>query len=905
MTARRRILIFSLALLCLALSPAAAHADFGFAPGSTALSAENEDGTLATQAGSHPYALSLSFALKTEGGKTIGGAMRNLITDLPPGLIANPQAVPTCTRQDFEAQSCSVGTQIGVLETVLPGVGLAVGPLYNLVPPPGVAAQVGFSTLGFTLMGSGSVRTEEGYGARVTSLNLPLEASAATARIWGTPADEDHDPERGVAEAGTLGSSTDAPLIPFLTLPSACDAPPELTLRADSKLNPGVFASETAPLRDKGGNPQVLTGCEAVPFSPTVKAAPSTQAAESAAGFALHLSLPNKGLLNPKEGAVAETQPEKLVLALPQGMTANPAAAEGQGACTEAQYKATACPASAKLGALTASTPLLAEGLEGSVYLATPHDNPFDSLLAVYVIASAPERGVVVKQAGLIEADPVTGQLTTTIEGLPPVPYSGFELRLREGPRAPLITPQACGTYTATAELYPFSDPEAATVRSAPFKIATGAGGAPCASSEAELPNSPSFEAGSLAPLAGGFSPFITRISRSDGTQRFSSLSVTLPKGLSAKLAGTGQCSETQIAVAEARTAQGQGALELSSPSCPANSQIAAVTAGAGAGQPHYVQGRAYLAGPYKGAPLSLAIVTPAVAGPFDLGVVVVRAALQVNEENAQVTVQSDPLPSILHGIPLDLRSASVQVDRQEFTLNPTSCEPTEVRGSLTSLAGQGASIANRFAVGGCAALGFKPALKVAFKGKTTRGSHPKLSATLTPRPGDANVSFAQVRLPKTAFLDQAHIKTVCTRVQFAAEACPAGSIYGSAEAVTPLLDYPLRGTVYLRSSSHTLPDLVVAFRGPDYQPIKFALAGVTDSVNGALRNTFEAAPDVPVSSFRLQLFGGKRGLVVLTSGFCANRGALVRMRAHNGRQLTAHPKVRASCRGKGRRASR
>lgn len=901
MIARRALLA---ALLTLALLPAVAKADFGFKPGSVTMSFEDEEGNPVTQAGAHPYALKLEFALNTkEGGQTEGGAMRDLIVDLPPGLIGNPQALAACSRQDFEAAQCSGATQIGVLHTILPGVGEALGALYNLVPPPGSAAQVGFSNLGFTLLGSAGVRTEEGYGVRVTNLNLPLEASAGTATIWGTPADESHDFERGNE---LQGESTDAAHLPYLTLPTSCQAAPELTLRADSKFAPGAYAPETVSLLDEGGNPQALSGCEAVPFNPSLAAAPSTDQAESASGLGLQLSLPNKGLLNPKAGAVVETEPRKLSFTLPQGFTANPAAANGQGACSEEAYEHTACPSDSKLGTLTGQTPLLEEAFEGSVYLAKPHANPFDSLLAIYVIAQAPERGVTIKQAGLIEADPTTGQLTTTIEGLPPVPYSSVQVNLREGPRAPLITPQACGSYRATAKLYPFSDPEAPTTKSVPLDISTGTGGAPCASGEAGLPNVPGFDAGSLTPLAGSFTPFTTRIARQDGSQRFSSLNVTLPKGLSAKLAGTAQCSDAQIASAVARSHEGQGALELASPSCPANSQVATVNAGAGAGQPYYVPGKAYLAGPYKGAPLSLAIITPAVAGPFDLGVVVVRAALQVSEETAQASVQSDPLPSILHGVPLDVRSASVQVDKQEFTLNPTSCDPTEVKGSLSTLAGQSASLTSRFQVGGCEGLGFKPSLRIAFKGKTNRGAHPQLTATLTPRPGDANVSFAQVKLPPTAFLDQAHIKTVCTRVQFAADQCPAASIYGSAEAITPLLGYPLKGNVYLRSSSHVLPDLVVAFKGPDYQPIKFALAGVTDSVHGALRNTFEAPPDVPVSSFRLKLFGGKRGLVVLTDGFCADRSALVRMRAHNGRTLTAHPKVQAACRkAKAKRSKR
>ena len=415
MIARR---VLSLALLCLALSPAAARAGFEFLPGSLAMSAENSDGTLTTQASSHPYAFTAHFALKTTaGGQTEGGSMRNLIIDLPPGMVANPQAVFDCSRQDFEAQTCDPSTQVGVFQTILPGVGEANGPLYNLTPPPGVAAQVGFSSLGFTLLGSAGVRTEEGYGARVTANNLPLESSSGTFTIWGTPADKRHDPERGSAEQGTLGSSSEGPLLPFFTLPSSCLAPPLLTLRAESKL--GDLAAETAPMRDQGANPVALSGCDAVPFAPNVLSLPGSAIAESPSGLDFQLGLPGKGLLNPNEGAVSETEPETMVISLPAGVTANPAAANGQGVCTPAQYRAASavsgpgqgCPQSAKIGTLSASTPLLEEAIEGSVYLAAPHENPFGSLLALYIVAAVPERGVLVKQAGEVSLDPLTGQL--------------------------------------------------------------------------------------------------------------------------------------------------------------------------------------------------------------------------------------------------------------------------------------------------------------------------------------------------------------------------------------------------------------------------------------------------------------------------------------------------------------
>ena len=916
---RLRSLIAGLtAIFVLALIPASALADFGIEPGSVTLTAENRDGTLTQLAGSHPFALTVGFAVNADAeGKSEGGEVRNVIVDLPPGLVGNTTAVATCSRQSFEGQNpqCAPDTQVGYLRAKVSGAGEAFGPIYNLDPPPGVAAQLGFSVLGgITSFQYGSVRTEAGYGIRIAAPSIPIAMTEVNATVWGNPADPGHDPERTCfAPNGSTFEGCPSPAADraFLTMPTSCLAPPELTVSVDSKLAPGVYSEESGSLLNSADQPTALSGCQSVPFSPSVAASPTTTAGDSPSGLGLNLNLPNENLTNAEEDAVAETEPKKLVLTLPEGITANPASVNGQAVCTFAQYKASACPESSKLGSLVADSPLLDEAIEGSLYLAAPHENPFGTLLALYNIAEAPRHGVVVKQAARIDADPETGQLTTTLDDLPPLPYSGFEVRLREGPRAPLITPQACGTYTARAELYPFSDPETATVKTVPFTISTGAGGAACASSEAELPNAPTFSAGVTQPLAGGFSPLVTRISREDGSQRFGAVNLTLPPGLSAKLAGTETCSEAQIAAAQARSKEGEGALEAASPSCPLGSQIATVDVGVGAGStPYFVQGKAYLAGPYKGAPLSLAIVTPAIAGPFDLGVVVVRAALHINEENAQVTVASDPIPRILAGIPLAVRSVAVNVDRREFTVNPTSCQPTAVTGALTSLTGATAPLTDRFQVGGCGGLGFKPRLQIAFKGKVRRTAHPRLVATLRPRPGDANVSFAQVKLPKAAFLDQSHIGTVCTRVQFAAGAgngsqCPAASVYGRAEARTPLLGYPLKGTVFLRSSNNVLPDLAVAFSGPPSQPIHFALAGKTDAVKGALRNTFQTAPDVPVSFFRLELFGGKKGLVELSDGLCQRRSSLVRFRGHNGRTYTTSSKVVAACgskKGKPRR---
>jgi hypothetical protein len=330
------------------------------------------------------------------------------------------------------------------------------------------------------------------------------------------------------------------------------------------------------------------------------------------------------------------------------------------------------------------------------------------------------------------------------------------------------------------------------------------------------------------------------------------------------------------------------------------------VAAGSGI-TPIHVGAHAYLAGPYKGAPLSVVVITPAVAGPFDLGVVTTRVALNVDPETAKIHAVSDPLPQILDGIPLDVRSISLELGRPSFTLNPTSCDPSSVLGSATSALGGSAALSSPFQVGGCNTLPFKPNLAISIKGATKRGGHPALKAVATAKPGEANIGRVSVALPPTEFLDQGNIKTICTKVQFAANQCPAASIYGKATAITPLLDSPLSGPVYLRSSTHKLPDLVVALKGPASQPIEVVLAGKIDTFHKGLRNTFEAVPDAPVSKFVLEMQGGpKKGLIENSANICkADNKATVLMDGQNGKVHDTEPVLKTSCGEKGRKGGK
>ena len=546
------------------------------------------------------------------------------------------------------------------------------------------------------------------------------------------------------------------------------------------------------------------------------------------------------------------------------------------------------------------------ETLKGSLYLAKPYANPEHTLIALYMAIASARYGVIFKVPLKVEPDPRTGQLITTAEGLPQWPFSHFRLHFREGARSPLVTPPSCGTHTVQAMLYPSSG-GAPVESTSSFEIIAGPNGAPCPSGG--QPFNPGFEAGSINNAAGRYSPFDMRLTRQDGDQDLTRFSAELPPGMIGRLAGTAQCPAAAIAQARSRSGQNGGAEEQADPSCPADSQIGRVIAGAGVGQVlTYVPGSLYLAGPYNGAPLSVVAIVPALAGPFDAGTVVTQEALRIDPLSAEVEADgsaSDPIPHILKGIPLAVRDVQVYVDKPDFTLNPTSCEPSATLATLWA-GGQDVfsaaddaphSLAARFQAASCASLGFTPKLSLKLRGsKPTRGGHPALRGVYTPRKGDANLKRLVLRLPHSAFLDQAHIRTICTRVQFAAgggngEKCPRGAVYGHAKAWTPLLSQPLVGPVYLRSSNHNLPDFVAALHGI----IDVEAVARIDSVKGGIRATFPVIPDAPLSRVIVNMQGGKKGLIVNSTDLCkAKHRAGAAYLAHNGRRAAGRPVVRA-----------
>ena len=914
----QRILIPLLALFALLIAAAPAQAAFGFE--AVGVEFEKQGGGIAEQAGSHPFAMTtridMNRILDAEDHEVPDGTLRDLSVELPPGFVGDPGAVPTCPNDLFRTvliggySGCPDESAIGVIRLrLVPGGAGQVFPVFNLEPTPGTAARIGFLGLSVPVTMGVGVKQEMPNNVVSSLVNVPQTTPfyGSDLTLWGNPADPAHDAERGGCLDLGLNSPppredchVDYEPRAFLTLPRNCSEPLKTTFRARSWQVEGAYAEDESP---------PLSGCGKLGFEAEIHSQPDTASASSPAALDFDVDIDDPGLTDPDENAQSDIK--AVTVTLPPGVEINPSQAAALEACTPAQLEnekaatpfGSGCPAGSSVGTVEVETPLLqGRALKGHVFVATPYDNPFHSLLALYMTIADPEKGIGVKLAGKVapvESGPAAGQITATFEDLPQLPFSHLRFHFRGGERSALSTPARCGTYTTTATFTPSAAPSEPFTATSDFEVTSGPGGSPCP--QGDLAFGPSLQAGTAENDAGSFSPLLLRVQRHDGEQPLTRLDTLLPPGLSGRLAGIPPCPDAALAAARGRS----GAAELAAPSCPQASRLGSVLAGAGVGPAlTYVPGSLYLAGPYEGAPLSIAAITPAVAGPFDLGTVVVRLGVTVDPVSARIHVlgsSSEPIPTFLRGIPLQLRDLRIAADRQDFTINPTSCEPMAIGASLFGSQGALAQPSEPFQARACGRLGFRPALRLELKGSTHRRAHPRLIATLRPRPGDADIAFAQVRLPRAAFLDQGHIRTICTRVQFAAGAgngaqCPAGSVYGRASASTPLLGYPLAGKVFLRSSDHPLPDLVAAFSGPDYQPIHFELVGRTDAVNNALRNTFESAPDVPVSSFRLELFGGRRGLIELSDSLCRQPRAHLRMRAHNGRLYREAPKVRAAC---------
>jgi hypothetical protein len=893
---RLALSIFASALLALtALAPGAGAdpSEYGIESVSTEASTN--------QAGGHPD-FTVSFALKRESGGELPATTRDISIDLPPGLLGNPNAVPKCSaaqlvstdiNDETNQTGCPQASQIGVSDVELFKNGSLVPlsePVYNMESPGGDAvARFGFIADFYPIFIDAHLRSDDDYGVTVTvdgaSALAPLLSSSTT--IWGVPASEAHDTQRitayeavhcnGVPCTAPGGVRRPSGLVPapFVVNPTRCGVAREVRVTAVSYALPGSPATKSAPLPP-------ISGCGQLGFEPKLTATPTSHETASPSGLDVTVTVPQDETVN----GFATSQIEDARVQLPRGMTIASGAADGLAACDAAQagYKSRQpahCPEAAKLATAQIDVPELPRPLRAAVYQRSPEAG---HLFRIWLIAD--DLGAHLALPGDLEVDKQNGQISSLFLDLPQAPLRELELHFFGGARGPLATPDACGAYSTHFEFTPWSG-GSPVGGDAPMQIDEGcdAGGF-----------SPHLAAGSANPLAGAFAPFVTELTREADEQNISQVEITLPRGVLAKLAGVALC----------------GGADAVSGDCPAASRVGGAVVASGPGpsplwlpQPGREPITVYLAGRYGRAPYSLVVRALAQAGPFDLGTVVNRVGLYVSPTTAQVTARTDPLPQMLEGVPVTYRTIHVDIDRPSFAVNPTSCEQALVKANLTSSRGTAAAASSRFQVGGCAGLGFGPSLSMRLTGATDRGAHPALRAVLKTRPRDANIAAAQVALPHSEFLEQAHIRTICTRVQFAADTCPSGSVYGHAKAFTPLLARPLEGPVYLRSSSHTLPDLVVALRGQ----VDFDLVGRIDSVRGGLRTTFARTPDAAVTKFVLTMQGGAKGLLVNSRNLCqAQSRSTVLLDGQNGKSIERHPLLQNDCSGssgRGKRTSR
>jgi hypothetical protein len=935
----RRALALLAATAALAgwLAPSAA-ASFGLNGFDVAFT--NADGTPATQAGSHPFAVTTAFGVNYTGTgpkAVTEGRVRDAVLEAVRGFAGDPSAYPRCSTLDFAQvegsyNACPLDTQVGIVANQITEPGTwTTSPIFNVAPPPGVLLRLGFRVANVVnVVVDVGVSTEPPYRPTAALRNTSelVYVYGSKAQLWGNPSDPAHDELRGECggsvrtlppgdvadyefESETGKSCPVAPNPrPFLTLPTTCGEPLPSSYRALSW--EGATASGSVLTHDAKGNPAPFKGCGKLAFHPTIAAKPTTLAAQSPTGLDFSLDVQDEGIRS-LEG-LAASDVEKAVVTLPQGMTVNPSQAEGLAVCSEADLAretldalpGEGCPQASKIGTVEVESPLLeGELLKGSLFVAKPYENQAqNSLIAFYIVIKDPSLGIRIVQPARVDPDPATGQLITTTEDIPQLPFSHFRLHFREGGRSPLISPPGCGPFTASAKLYPWSGGAPVTSNST-FQIVSGPDNGPCPKGPA--PFHPGFEAGSLDNAAGAYSPFAMRLTRKDGEQDMGRFSFVLPPGVVPKLAGIPYCPEAAIARAKSRSGPHGGAEELADPSCPAASQIGRTVAGAGVGsQLTYVPGKLYLAGPYHGDPISAVSITPGLAGPFDAGTVVVREALRLNPVTHVGEVDgsaSDPIPHILKGIPLNVRELQVYADRPEFTLNPTNCSRFAAQATIW---GEGTALEPRpetpvglsspYQAADCAALPFKPKLGLKLRGATKRGGFPALHAVYTPRPGDANLADLSLQFPRSEFVEQGHFRTICTRVQFAAgdgfgSACPEGSVYGHVRAYSPLLAQPLEGPVFLRSSNHNLPDAIFALHGL----VDIEVDVRIDSHHGHLRATLEGSPDAPVSRAIVDMQGAAKGLFVNSTSLCGQaHRAIADLSAQNGKLERITPAMRA-----------
>ena len=926
------LLVFAAAFLVLAFGASSANAAFGIAKWEALTCKENVD-TPANfgekvigfppppsplqctkepsseskwfkQAGGHPPFAITDFLLNTFSAPKFAnfpeGFVKDIVVDTPEGLDVNPEATTVkCTVEELKANppTCSPLSLVGAAYLTVAGAAPPCEsppfpveacpqarvklPVYNLVPFQGVPSMVGFPTSapGEPTIIVGDLDPKDQH-VRFTISNIhPPDGTEQHPPIVGS---------RLIFEGNKgapFGNGT------YLTNPTVCGVPQTSELHVDSHEGASAAASFTTSFGGEG------CGKAELPFIVDL-AASSSGSTDSPEPATVDVQMPDQ--LKPLE-PVANSHLLTAKVTLPEGAGLNPSLANGLTPCTDAQFKKgtddpVECPASSRIGSIQVQSNALDQELGGDVYVAEPTSNDPSSgnQFRVFLHAFNTRYGVNVRLVGHVFPNLQTGQLTVVVPENPQAPFNSFKINLNGGARGALTSPDTCGPHTTTALFIPWARPneEVPPENGNPqFTLNTLPGGGPCPKTLAERPFSPTYSAGVSNSKAGKFSPFSLHITRPDGAQEIRQVNVNLPPGMVAKLKGTEYCPEASIQAAEGKS----GAAELASPSCPANSLVGTSATAAGSGSaPFHTTGKAYLAGPYKGAPISMVFVTPAVAGPYDLGTVVVRVAINIDPETAEVHAVSDPIPYIFGGVKLDLRSIDVSINRKNFTLNPTTCrEPFQIAAGIFGGGGNPADPAawfeskssSQFRATNCKALQFKPQFFpriLGGKNQTKRGRNPKFRATLDARNGDANLRRAAFILPRATILDQSHIKTICTRVQLAAGECPKNAIYGHAKATSPLLAKALKGPVYLTSSNHTLPDLLVDLHGQ----VPVRLRGVISSAHGRLKTVFNNTPDVAVDKFVLTMKGGGKGLLINSRDLCSRQTTgFLNLKAQNSRQ--------------------
>ena len=849
-------------------------AKFGFA--SEDAWATNADGTPDTQAGSHPYEFTHTFALNTDAkAAPEGGEARNITVNLPPGLIGNTTAVQQCAREQYDHEKCPTASQIGVAPS---GIGGEIPflkllfPVYNLVPPPGHPAEFAFSLFDNNVFLVASVRSDGDYGITEHVDNLPQREVVTNAvTIWGVPGDPSHDGQRYcvINGASVTGCPTSAGETPFLTMPTSCVGPLRYSASVSAWLDLNITDQTSVLSHDEAGAVEGLNGCGHLGFDPSISVAPDTSNSDTPAGLTVELKTPQEGLGRLDGDAMSNIK--DTTVTLPEGVVINPGQAAGLGACQSTEsavgtVEAPSCPNDSKVGTDEIETPLLKNSLKGNVYVL--QSNPPNLKLLV----AASGEGVNLKLVGDVHLNEATGRLTTTFQETPEVPFTTFRLSFSGGAQAALVTPVRCRPYETTSDFTPWSSPAVSDAfPSSEFVISHGPGGNSCAGET--LPFTPSLTAGSTTDQAGGFTNFSLLLTREDDQQRIGSLQFKTPEGLLGMISKIPLCPEA----------------EANAGTCSSASQIGHTVVEAGPGpyplvvpQPGQPPAPIYLTGGYKGAPYGLSIVVPLVVGPFTLQTQVVRAKIEVDPLTAQLTVTTDPLPTIIDGIPADLRAINAVIDKPGFMFNPTGCEPSSFSGTATSNEGASVPIGSHFQMGSCRALTFKPNFKVSTSGKTSRKDGASLDAKIIYPTGElganqassqSNVKMVKVDLPRQLPSRLTTLQKACPSATFEANpaACPEDSRVGSATAITPVLPVQLTGPAYFVSyGGAKFPELVIVLQG--YGVTVFLHGETFISKAGITSSTFRKVPDVPISSFELELPEGPYSALAANGNLCTTK---------------------------------